>query len=145
MAKDFFTPEDQQRIKTTIAEAEKITSGEVKVHIENRCRKPALVRATEIFQILNMHRTALRNGVLFYLAVKDKQFAILGDSGIDQKVDEHFWDEIKTHMESLFRDGKFTDGLCDGIEMAGKQLGKYFPVQVDDSNELSDDISFGNN
>lgn len=102
-------------------------------------------RATEVFASLNMHKTKLRNGVLFYLAIKDKKFAIIGDVGINKLVPENFWESIKNHMQSEFRQGKFTEGLCDGIKMAGEQLKNHFPYQSDDVNELPDDISFSNN
>lgn len=145
MARRFFSEEDQQRIMQTILEAEKNTSGEIQVHLENSLKKPVLQRASELFDILHMTKTAQRNGVLIYLAVEDKQFAIIGDVGINQKVPPGFWDEIKSHMEMLFRDGRFTDGLCDGIRMAGEQLGKHFPFHKDDIDELPNEISFGNN
>lgn len=145
MAKDFFSSTDQARIKDAIFAAEKDTSGEVQVYIENTCKKPVLERAADVFHILKMDRTAQRNGVLFYLAVKDRKFAVLGDTGIDQKVPADFWDATKAHMQQLFREGRFTDGLCEGIRSAGEQLGKHFPYQQDDINELPDDITFGNN
>lgn len=144
MARDFFAAEDKKRISDAIREAEKRTSGEIQVHLENHSRKPVPERASEVFNILQVSRTSRRNGVLFYLAVKDRQFAVLGDYGIDQVVEPGFWDNIKQHMQILFREGKFTDGLCDGIRMAGEQLAKYFPALKDDRNELPDDISFGN-
>lgn len=145
MAKDFFSSEEQKRIVESIQKAEKDTSGEVRVHIENRCKTTVLERATKVFKILSMDKTELRNGVLFYLAVKDHKFAILGDKGINDKVPSDFWENIKNHMQSLFKEGKFTDGLSDGILMAGEQLGKHFPYQAGDINELPDDITFGNN
>ena len=144
-AKNFFSEEDKERITAAIKQAEKNTSGEIQVHIENHCHDEVLDRASALFSILKMHQTAQRNGILFYLAVKDKQFAILGDTGIDEKVPDDFWDSIKDHMQQCFREGQFANGLCDGIRMAGEALGKYFPYQQDDINELPDDISFGNN
>ncbi len=90
-----------------------------------------------------MHKTELRNGVLFYLAVKDQKFAILGDAGINVKVPDNFWDDIKEHMLLNFKDSKYAKGLEEGIKMAGEQLKKHFPFQSDDVNELSDEISFG--
>lgn len=145
MARLFFPEEDQQRIMQAIIEAEKNTSGEIQVHLENSLKKPVLHRAAELFDILKVGKTAQRNGVLIFLAVEDKQFAIVGDVGINQKVPSGFWDEIKNHMEILFRNGQFTEGICDGIHMAGEQLGKYFPYSKDDDiNELPNEISFGN-
>jgi uncharacterized membrane protein len=90
-----------------------------------------------------MEKTELRNGVLFYLAVKSRKFAIIGDKGINAEVPENFWDEIKSNMEKLFKEGKFVEGLVQGIEETGKQLKKHFPHHLDDINELSDEISFG--
>jgi uncharacterized membrane protein len=145
MARHFFSQEDQQRIMQSIRAAEKNTSGEIQVHLENTCKKPVLQRAAELFDILQIYKTAERNGVLIYLAVETKLFAIIGDVGINQKVPPGFWDEIKAHMEMLFRKGQFTDGLCDGIRMSGQQLSEHFPYSKDDINELPDDISFGNN
>jgi uncharacterized membrane protein len=89
-----------------------------------------------------MYKTALRNGVLFYFAVKDRKFAIIGDAGIHAKVPEGFWDKIKELMLKDFIEGKFTEGLSEGILLAGEQLKTHFPHQKDDVNELPDEISF---
>jgi uncharacterized membrane protein len=143
MAKDAFTEEEQQRIREAIKEAELNTSGEVKVHIENHCKEDAFDRAAFVFEQLEMHKTEQRNGVLFYLALKDRQFAILGDAGINQKVPKGFWDDISQMMLKLFKEVKFTEGLVKGVKEAGLQLQAHFPYQKGDVNELSDDISFG--
>ncbi len=128
-----------------IKEAELNTSGEIRIHIENHCSGDVFQRGVALFHTLNMHSTAQRNGVLFYLAVKDKKFSIIGDKGIDQKVAHDFWDEIKKEMSLSFKEGKFTEGLSDAIEKAGKQLKVHFPYQSNDTNELSDEISFHDN
>lgn len=144
MARDFFTTIEKQRIRQAILEAEMKTTGEIQVHLERHARRPLAERAAEVFDILRISNTKARNGVLFYLAVKDHQFAVLGDIGIDEAVPDGFWDQIRAHMENLFRQGRFTDGLCEGIRMTGEQLARYFPFTRDDKNELPDDISFGN-
>jgi len=144
MTKDFFTEEQKTLIVNSIKQAELNTSGEVRVHIEDRCKIDVLDRASTVFAMLKMHKTKLRNGVLFYLAVKDRKFAILGDSGINAKVHENFWNEIKDLMADKFSQGKFAEGLAEGIIKAGEQLKNYFPYQSDDVNELDDEISFGN-
>jgi uncharacterized membrane protein len=92
-----------------------------------------------------MHKTAERNGVLFYLALKDRKFAIIGDEGINNKVPVDFWDGIKEEMKMHFSDGNFTEGLSKAIDQAGKQLKTHFPYRQDDKNELSDEISFNAN
>jgi uncharacterized membrane protein len=146
MATHFFKRDEEEIILKSIKEAEKNTSGEIQVHVENRCKKDAMDRATEVFSMLKMHKTAQRNGVLFYLAVEDKKFAILGDSGINAVVPADFWVKIKDNMQNDFKTGLFAKGLSEGIAEAGKQLQKHFPFdKKGDSNELSDDISFSNN
>ncbi|MCD6332193.1 MAG: TPM domain-containing protein [Bacteroidales bacterium] len=141
--KKLLSDQDQQIIVAAIREAEKNTSGEIRVHIETSFKGDILDQASHIFKKLKMHKTQLRNGVLFYLAVKNRKFAILGDVGINQKVPENFWDQIKETMIPYFRDSHFAEGLSRGIKMAGEKLKAHFPYQQDDVNELSDEISFG--
>src|SRR5690606_978589 len=144
MAEKLFSKEDRARIIDAIISAEKETSGEIQVHLENHCKGDVLDRAAEVFETLKMHKTAQRNGVLFYLAVEDHKFAIFGDVGINQLVPEHFWDDIKDEMLRHFKVRQFTEGLCKGIEMAAEQLKTHFPYdQHGDENELPDEISFG--
>ncbi len=127
-ASTFFTKEQQAQILASVKEAEKETSGEIRVHIETSVTEDVLDRAAWVFKKLGMHNTAERNGVLFYLAVNDRKFAIIGDAGINAKVPAGFWDEIsELASEKNFREGKFTEGLCEGIIMAGKQLKTHFP------------------
>ncbi len=137
------TKEDEDLIKSAIAEAENQTSGEVKVHIEPYCKTNAMQRATQLFNQLELYRTAARNGVLIYVAFKDHKFAILGDEGIHAKVGQNFWDSTKELMAEHFKSNLLVKGLCEGIKMAGEQLKVHFPYQSDDKNELSDDISYG--
>ena len=142
-AKDFFSKEQKSEIKKAILNAELDTSGEIRVHIENECNGDALDRASYLFGKLKMDTTELHNGVLFYLAIISKKFAIIGDSGINKEVPENFWEDIKTIMAEKFVVGDFTEGLATGITMAGVRLKKHFPHHIDDINELSDEISFG--
>ena len=143
MASAFFSSEQKKQIVASIKEAELNTSGEIRVHIENHCKKEVLDRASAVFATLDMHKTELRNGVLFYLSIKDHKFAILGDGGINAVVPDDFWSSIKDMMQNKFVEGEFTEGLSAGIKMAGEKLKAHFPYQSDDKNELSDDISFG--
>lgn len=143
MTATFITPEQQALISNAIKNAENRTSGEIRVHLEASCQGNVLDRAAEVFENLKMHKTQLRNGVLFYLAYEDRKFAILGDAGINCNVPENFWDEIKIRMQSRFRGGHFVEGLCEGVEMAGDQLKYCFPRENDDVNELPDHVSFG--
>lgn len=137
------TEEQNNEITAAVKEAELNTSGEIRVHIENHCKADVLDRAAYIFEKLEMHKTALRNGVLFYLAIKDKKYAILGDAGINAKVPENFWDEIKEKMLEYFKQDEVSKALSTGVVMAGEQLKSHFPYLQGDVNELSDEISFG--
>ena len=142
-ARNFFSEKQKQQITQAIKTAELGTSGEIRVHVENMCEGDVLDRAATVFEKLGMVNTGLRNGVLFYLAVKSHHFAILGDVAINTHVPEGFWESVKARMMDSFSRGEFTEGLSEGILMAGEELKKHFPVQADDVNELSDDISFG--
>jgi uncharacterized membrane protein len=144
-ASDHFSEDNRKVITSAIAEAEKNTSGEIRLFIENKCGENVLDRAAFVFAQLEMQKTKDRNGVLFYLAFDSRQFAIIGDAGIHTKVKDDFWNEIKSLMAGHFKNGEFVEGLSKGIRMSGEALRKYFPHQSDDTNELSDDIVFNNN
>ncbi|MCX2740712.1 TPM domain-containing protein [Pontibacter anaerobius] len=144
MPRDIITPDDEQKIVAAIQEAEQKTSGEIRVHVESNCKGDVLDRATEVFAELHMHQTEQRNGVLFYLALEDHQFAVLGDAGINAIVPDHFWEDITAVVIKHFKQKKYAEGLALGVHMAGEQLQAHFPYdRHGDTNELSDDISFG--
>lgn len=137
------TAEQQQQIIDAIKKAELATSGEIRVHMEGPCPKgDPVARAVEVFEHLGMHKTRDQNGVLFYVALDDRKFAVIGDKGIDQRVPAHFWEDIKDTLRQQFALGQYAEGLSLGIVRAGEQLQTYFPRLTDDTNELSDDISF---
>lgn len=142
-ARDFLASEDRAAIMAAIADAENATSGEIRLHLESRCKGDVLDRAARVFEVLKMHETERRNGVLFYLATEDRQFAILGDGGINAVVPNDFWDGVRDTVIQGLAAGNAVEGLAAGIRLAGDQLAAHFPVAADDVNELSDDISFG--
>jgi uncharacterized membrane protein len=141
--KEFLGKENERLIVKAIEEAEHQTSGEIRVHIEKRCREDVLDRAAWLFKKLKMHETTERNGVLIYLSVLDHKFAIIGDIGINKVVPEGFWDDIREMMTGHFSRGEFAEALVKGIGKTGEHLKKYFPWQMDDKNQLSDEISYG--
>jgi uncharacterized membrane protein len=144
MSKTFFTSQEQDQIIESIRMAELNTSGEIRLHIEANCEGDAYERAKVVFEQLGMHATEQKNGVLFYLAYANQKFAILGDKGIHEKVSQQFWDEEKELLVSYFKHQKFAEGLCLAIAQAGDKLKQHFPYQSNDTNELSNEISFGN-
>ncbi|HEY6160316.1 MAG TPA: TPM domain-containing protein [Bacteroidia bacterium] len=141
-AAKFFTEEQKTSIRKAIEQAERNTSGEIRVHIDERCKGDVVECAQKVFAKLKMHHTRERNAVLFYLAVKDRQFAIYGDEGIHEKVKDDFWNSVRDKMLERFKQGQFTEGLCEGIIEAGMQLQKYFPHRDDDKDELSNEVTF---
>lgn len=143
MSKDdyFLNSEEEEEVINAIRIAEKNTSGEIRVHIEKGSKTDAFDRAKEVFHLLEMDNTKLKNGVLIYVDIKNRTFAICGDKGINDVVSPDFWNSTKNIIQLHFKQEKFKQGLIEGILIAGEQLKKYFPWQKDDNNELSDDIS----
>ncbi len=139
----FLTAAEEDEIVQAICEAEKKTSGEIRVHLESHTNIPALERAKELFSILKMDNTKEGTGVLFYVAAENKSFAILGDHGINSKVPNGFWESVKARMQAHFKKGEFSPGLIEGILMAGQKLQAHFPWQLGDENELENEISKG--
>lgn len=142
---DFLAHDEQEMVLQAIREAEKQTSGEIRVYIESRCRfVDPMDRASEIFFGLQMDRTQDRNGVLVYIAVKDRQLAIWGDSGIHQQVGPEFWQKEVKQMIDEFHSDHFADGIAKVVTEIGEALKTHFPYDgVKDKNELPDDIVFG--
>jgi uncharacterized membrane protein len=140
---EFLGKENEKLIKKAIKKAEKVTSGEICLHIESSCKENVLDRAAWVFKTLEMHKTDQRNGVLIYLSIDDQKFAIIGDAGINAVVPPGFWDGVKTIMINRFTVREYAEGLIAGIEMAGEKLKEFFPWQKEDLNELSDEISYG--
>ncbi len=138
---DFLTSQEEQEIIAAIIKAESNTSGEIRVHLEEKLYKDAHERALEVFHILQMHQTKLSNGVLFYVAVQSKTFVIYGDQGIHKKVPLDFWNNTKDTVISYFKKKEYKKGLIAGILEAGIQLQEYFPISKDDVNELPNEIS----
>ncbi|MDA0178449.1 TPM domain-containing protein [Mesoflavibacter profundi] len=139
----FLTTIEEQEIVEAIRIAEKNTSGEIRVHLENTCNTPIELRALEVFSLLKMNNTKQRNGVLIYVAVLDHKFCIYGDLGINKVVPNNFWDDTKNTIQNHFKKGHFKQGLVDGILQAGQELKVHFPSQSDNPNQLSNTISKG--
>lgn len=144
-APEIFSQAQQVAIKASIAEAEMMTSGEIRLFIDDHCKKADPVqKALMVFKELKMDQTDLHNGVLIYISVEDHKFAIIGDKGIHEKVKDDFWNETKELMLAHFKNNQLTEGLIAGIKKAGAALSVHFPRQSNDNNELSNDIVFGN-
>mgnify|MGYP004442712807 CR=1 FL=1 len=134
--------QEDQRIVEAIKKAELNTSGEIKVHIDRHCKGDVEQRCMFLFNKLKINETKQRNGVLFYLAIKDRKFAVVGDEGIDKVVEPTFWNDIKNLAIAEFKEGRFAEGLEKGILRCGEKLKTHFPYQTDDINEISDEISY---
>ena len=143
MAKQLFSSEQKKAIQEAIAAAELNTCGEIRVHIDQHCKEDPKQQAIGVFQKLGMDKTKERNSVLIYLAIQDHKLAIIGDVAINKVVPDHFWDDEIELMVSHFKKGDFTQGLVEGIHKVGEQMKVSFPYCEDDENELSNEISFG--
>jgi uncharacterized membrane protein len=142
MRKHPFTEDQVKAIQGAIATAEMHTSGEIRIHVARRCKNDPFQEAVKVFDMLKMHQTEQRNGVLFFISLKDQKLAIIGDKGINEKVSENFWDDIRDMMINHFKQQQFAEGLVNGILAAGEQLKATFPYHSDDTNELSNEISY---
>jgi uncharacterized membrane protein len=143
-----FADGDLDAIASAVQEAERDTSAEIRVHLERTVpRRPGeagpdtLGRARQVFVTLGMHQTALRHGVLIYVALEDHRVAILGDEGIHTRVGEDYWAGIRDLMVSRFRQGAAGPGLIEAVGDLGRLLARHFPRRPGDTNELSDSVS----
>lgn len=138
----FFSAKEKKAIEEALIAAERQTSGEIRLHLENHIKKTVIEDAKEIFEKIGMTNTNEKNGVLILLAVKDKQFVVIGDSGINTKVENNFWHDITEIMTNHFKQNDFAGGLVTGIAKIGEKLSKHFPYKHNDINELPDAISY---
>lgn len=139
----FLSKEGQNYVVAAIKEAELNTSGEIRVHLEAKCKGSVTGRAFEVFKKLKIYDTQARNGVLIYIAFKSHDVAIIGDEGINSVVPEGFWDEIYHLLQERFRSDEVAEGLKSAILKIGEKLKVFFPYQDNDVNEQSDEISIG--
>jgi uncharacterized membrane protein len=135
--------DDLDAIARAVADAEQLTSGQVRVHLEERCPGDPLAHAAEVFQRVGMDRTRCRNGVLLYLALEDHRFAVLGDVSIHERVGPGFWDSVRDALGAELRAGRMRAGIVAAVLEIGRVLGEHFPDRPDDVNELSDSVSLG--
>jgi uncharacterized membrane protein len=143
---EFLSEHEQKQVQAAVAAAERLTSGEIRVYLEQRIpwfRRDPYVRARQIFAKLGMHATEERNGVLVYLATASHRFAIVGDESLHRHVGDEFWKATAEDMRTHFREDRFGDGLATAVAAIGAQLGRHFPRHANDINELSDEIAFG--
>ena len=134
---------DRKRLVAAIGTAEHATSGEIRVHVQRRCGDDPQRDAVQVFERLGMTRTAARNGVLIFLAMRDRRFAVIGDTGIHAAVGDEFWQGVADAMRPHFQRGELATGLEAGILAAGQALKRHFPHHRNDVNELPDTISEG--
>jgi uncharacterized membrane protein len=141
-AEEFLSPEERTRVAAAITKAEGLTSAEIRVHLEDHIEEDVLDHAAFIFESLGMHRTQAHSGILIYVCVADRQMAVVGDSGINEKVPAGFWNEVIDTMRGHFSQMRHAQGLVEAVHMVGSLAGRFFPRGHDDRNELSNEVSF---
>jgi uncharacterized membrane protein len=139
----WMSDDDLAAVSGAIARAERRTSAEVRVHLERHCPGDPTARAMAVFEQLAMHDTRDRNGVLVYLAIEDRRFAVVGDRGIHERVGQPYWDELVRTLGADLAGGRPREGLEGAVEALGGALEQHFPHRPDDRNELSDRVSIG--
>jgi uncharacterized membrane protein len=141
----YLSPAEEQLIQTSIQEAEHLTSGEIRLYIEDFCdMEHPIERAAELFFTHGMTATRDRNAVLIYLAPKSRQFAIWGDAGIHERLGYQFWEEEKQLLRVYLQQDRTCEGLCAVISKIGEELHRYFPADHSDNpNELPNEILYG--
>ncbi len=142
-AEELLSEQDLERVHAAIRAAELRTSGEIRVHLDDVIVDDVLDHAAFVFEELAMHRTRDRNGVLIYISVAQHRAAVIGDAGIHARLPKGFWNDVLGVILEQFRAERFAEGLCMGIERLTDQLAHHFPREANDSNELSDEITFG--
>ncbi len=138
--KSFLTEEEKERIVLAIRKAEEKTSGEIRVYLGHEAKGDVINHAKKVFKKLGMAKTKHRNGILIFLALKNKRFAILGDKGIHEKVSADFWNQIASRLTKHFKEDRFADGIVEAILLAGDKLKAHFPHERHDKNELPNEI-----
>ncbi|HQV51432.1 MAG: TPM domain-containing protein [Flavobacteriales bacterium] len=140
---EFITLAQREQVERAIVAAEMLTSGEIRVHLDQHIEEDVMDHAAFIFEALDMHRTRDRNGVLIYIVVGDRNMAVLGDVAIDKAVPHGFWDEVYHLLRTRFAAGEQVDGLCEAVTLVGQKLQQFFPLLPSDTNELPNTITVG--
>ena len=138
-----FSQNDKKRILEAIQGAEKQTSGEIRVHADSKCSGDPIQTAISHFERLKMHETKDRNGVLIYIATRDRKLAIIGDQNINEKVSSDYWETTKNNLITAFKKGEYVNGITVAIADVGEKLKAHFPYLSDDTDELANDLSIG--
>jgi uncharacterized membrane protein len=142
-SEDFLNSDERKRVAQAIGEAERLTSGEIRVHIEEHIEEDVLDHAAFVFEELGMQHTAERNGILIYVSVADRLVAVIGDKGINDRVPSGYWNGIVGLLKLHFAAGRHADGLCEAVYQVAAKLQEFFPRRSDDRNELSNEVSYG--
>lgn len=141
-AETFLSEAERARVAEAISQAERLTSGEIRVHLEDHIEDDVLDHAAFIFEELGMQRTLERNAVLIYVCVADRKVAVVGDKGINERVPPNFWSDVVAVLKLHFAAGRQADGLCEAVHMVGEKLKAFFPYRAEDRNELTNEVSF---
>lgn len=140
--REFLSAEETALVEQAVKQAEAKTSAEIKILFARHCWGSVHDKAVRMFNKLGLHETAHRNCVLILLVTTNREFAILGDSGIHEKAGQEHWDEVRNGMMRLFKEGAFAEGICDAIAMIGQKLAMYFPHEQNDVDEISDNVGY---
>ena len=145
LVRKFLSKQDLMDVETAIKEAETRTAGEIRVAIrQKRSKKEKSLTVEQLarheFVHLGMMKTVDRTGILIFLLLEAKEFFILADEHINQKVAPRSWDSVAEAMAGRFAKKEFRQGLLDAVRSLGEHLAAHFPAKAGDKNELSNKV-----
>ncbi|HQR44808.1 MAG TPA: TPM domain-containing protein [Thermoanaerobaculia bacterium] len=139
--KEFLARVDAAAVEAAIRQAERATTGEIRVAILPRVSGGLEKAVRHAAERLGMTRTKDRNGVLILVDPSRRSFLVWGDTAIHARVEERFWKDVAAAIEERFRAGDFTGGLVRGVEIAGRELASCFPAPPGErENQLPDGV-----
>ncbi|UKB78996.1 MULTISPECIES: TPM domain-containing protein [Chryseobacterium] len=139
---NFLTNQQIASLVEAIQSAEDHSTGEIRVHIDSNTENRDAKTAFDVFKKLDMDKTADRNAVLFHVNFEKKYLTIIGDIGIHEKVRQSYWDHLHDYITAEFAKGNYHKALKSAILETGLELKKHFPVEGENPNQLSNEITF---
>jgi len=150
-AQAFLSEAARNEILTCIAEVEKRTSAEIKVlivaasswlpRLSKKDQEQAVQkRAIQEYQLLGIGNTHDDTGILIMISLEERKVRVLAGEGINRKVPPTTWSTAASGITQSFKSDLHSKGICTAINDIGMHLTEHFPINPDDTNEISNSI-----
>lgn len=83
-------------------------------------------------------RTAKANGILIFVAMKERHVEIVPDAGFAHQVGDGAWETVVAAMTAALREGRVTEGVIAGVTACARIAATVFPYDPADRNEIGD-------